>query len=394
MKRYWPRYDRVGLGNEIPPLDYLEWYIPKLIEQREHNLSHSGMQYDWDIDEIIDSSVKELTNPIMDSTQDPRNILSEIYDVPIQNLLLCHGATQAINIAIIAAKTRYPNIGKVTIAAESPTYAPMPQSSLILDCNVRRVDRLEPKSGFGPWEIDREAWRQELSESQILMLSPILNPSGWNLSISDRDWIVDYCINNNITIISDEVYLDAYKDSPDYMPFYKLHSSFISINSLTKVYSMGQLRFGWLMGDDEFIEQAKRIFMTFSGIMGSPSVRIGTEILKHLSVVDSAIQDYREKNLPYLREMFQRLAIPWNEPPLGVFSCFKLPLGIDAVTFVDEECKEHDVLAVPCSMFQEDLNNWLRIAWSIEPKKFKRACDALEKSLKTAMSKKQVNKSN
>ena len=130
MKRYWPRYDRVGLGNEIPPMDYLEWYIPKLIEQREHNLSYSGMQYDWDIDEIIDSSVKELTNPIMDSAQDPRNILSEIYDVPIQNLLLCHGATQAINIAIIAAKTRYPNIDKVTIVAESPTYAPMPQSSL------------------------------------------------------------------------------------------------------------------------------------------------------------------------------------------------------------------------------------------------------------------------
>ena len=53
----------------------------------------------------------------------------------------------------------------------------------------------------------------------ILMLSPILNPSGWNLSNSDRDWIVDFCINNNITIISDEVYLDAYKDSCDYMPF-------------------------------------------------------------------------------------------------------------------------------------------------------------------------------
>ena len=125
------------------------WYIPKLIEQRKHNLSYSGMQYDWDIDEIIDSSVKELTTPIMDSAQDPRNILSEIYDVPIENLLLCHGATQAINIAIIAAKTRYPNIDKITIVAESPTYAPMPQSSLSYwIVNVRRVDRLEPKSGL------------------------------------------------------------------------------------------------------------------------------------------------------------------------------------------------------------------------------------------------------
>ena len=38
-------------------------------------------------------------------------------------------------------------------------------------------------------------------------------------------------------------------------------------------------------------------------------------------------------------------------------------------------------------MFQEDLNNWLRIAWSIEPQKFKEVCDALEKSLKMAYQK-------
>ena len=67
---------------------------------------------------------------------------------------------------------------------------------------------------------------------------------------------------------------------------------------------MGQLRFGWLMGDEDFIEQAKRIFMTFSGIMGSPSVRIGTEIPEPPLCCRLSNPRLQRKELPYLRKCF------------------------------------------------------------------------------------------
>ena len=35
MPRYWPRFTREGFTNSVPPIDYLEWYIPRLQESRK-----------------------------------------------------------------------------------------------------------------------------------------------------------------------------------------------------------------------------------------------------------------------------------------------------------------------------------------------------------------------
>ena len=37
-------------GDEIPPVDYLSWYVPRLQENRPHDLSQSGFAHDWDFD--------------------------------------------------------------------------------------------------------------------------------------------------------------------------------------------------------------------------------------------------------------------------------------------------------------------------------------------------------
>jgi len=42
-------------------------------------------------------------------------------------------------------------------------------------------------------------------------------------------------------------------------------------------------------------------------------------------------------------------------------------------------------LAVPGSMFSDALKNWVRVAWSIEPRAFKLAVNALDESLSSAL---------
>jgi aspartate/methionine/tyrosine aminotransferase len=100
------------------------------------------------------------------------------------------------------------------------------------------------------------------------------------------------------------------------------------------------------------------------------------------------MNEFRNKNLPLLREMLNKMNIPWNEPPYGLFGAFKLPLEIDAMEFVDNECKQFGVLAVPGIMFSEKLSSWLRVSWSIEPKLFSDSLINLEKALLLAIIKK------
>ena len=61
--------------------------------------------------------------------------------------------------------------------------------------------------------------------------------------------------------------------------------------------------------------------------------------------------------------------------------------------FIDNECKQYGVLLVPGNMFDDGFDDWIRVAWSIEPKLFQEAIINLEKALILAINKKQVNKS-
>ena len=130
MTNYWPRFTRDNFENSVPPIDYLNWYIPRLQEARTHNLSFSGMQYNWDIQGMLGEKIANIGKPYMSDIEDPRKIIAMREGVSPDNVLITHGATQGINIALLAAiaKIRDKVEGKIVVAAESPTYAPIPVS--------------------------------------------------------------------------------------------------------------------------------------------------------------------------------------------------------------------------------------------------------------------------
>ena len=47
--------------------------------------------------------------------------------------------------------------------------------------------------------------------------------------------------------------------------------------------------------------------------------------------------------------------------------------------------KRHDLLAVPGCMFGENMDEWLRVGWSIEPSVFKAAVEVLEEVIREAL---------
>ncbi|MDP6333921.1 MAG: pyridoxal phosphate-dependent aminotransferase [Candidatus Poseidoniaceae archaeon] len=382
---YWPRFDAVSDNSQIPTIGYLDWYVPRLEENRPYNLSLSGMQYEWNIKEIMNNSIYEIANHHIGSLKDPRINVSKRENVEVENIVICHGATQALHVSVCAAMAMS-NKKTNLIAVESPCYAPVVQSPQLFNYPVRKVRRLPAQDG--PWRIDKEEWLSAIKDSAILMITPILNPCGWDYHPEDRDWIVQACKENDVIIIADEVYLDSKREHVTYAPFHRLGEHCISVNSLTKIYSLGTLRFGWLISSKEISEQARRAFFTLSGMIGSPTLRIADSIFPNLDDAISKMQEYREKNLPLLRKMLDRMEISWNEPPYGLFGAFQLPLEIDSIEFVDNECKEFGVLAVPGSMFCPELTNWLRVAWSIEPNLFAESLINLEKALILALNKK------
>jgi len=367
MEAHHPVAGKPAKGSEIPPVSYLKWYIPRLKEMRPHNLSFSGLQFPWEVDPI-EEIWKEHRGPGVDD----REMVSDIYGVEPENVLLCHGATQAINIAISSASRG----GKV--AVEMPSYGPLSQSARILGLETIVVRR---KPTNAAWIIDRKEWQDVLSKVDLLMICPQLNPVGWSYTDEDRSWIIEKCREYDVRIISDEVYSGADKD---WKPMFKEGENCISISSLTKIHGLGQLRYGWMIASKEIIEYAENTFHNMAGIMSSPVIRIANQVKHRLNEPVELIEHYRKINLPILQESLHRLGIEWNPPPYGVFGAFRIP-GVNTLEMIDTIGKEHGLLAVPGCMFDSGLEEWLRVGWSIDPKSFSEAIVVLEKVLRGAM---------
>ena len=367
MEGYHPTAGGPARAEEVPPVAYLKWYIPRLKEMRPHNLSFSGLQYPWDLGTIEDIW-KDHRGPGIDD----RRMVSEMYGVPVENVHLTHGATQAISIAISATSRG----GKV--AVEMPSYGPLSQTARILGLETMVVRRKPTESA---WIIDREEWASVLSQVDLLMVCPQLNPVGWSYTDSDREWIIEKCKQNDVRIISDEVYSGADRN---WKPFYFEGDNCVSISSLTKVHGLGQIRYGWIIASKEIIANAQNTFHNLAGIMSSPVIRIAEKIKDQINEPVDLIDHYREKNLPLLQSMLNRVGIEWNPPPYGVFGAFRIP-GVDTLEMIDTIGKEHGLLAVPGCMFDSGLDDWLRVGWSIDPESFAEAVDVLETVLRTAL---------
>jgi len=380
MERVWPYHGSSTTAGAIHPIQYLDWYIPRLQQMRKYNLSYSGLQYVWDFEKYLGQSLSDVGYHHIPSFANSEQMVADRYGVKAENVVITHGATQALNIALLSCIDSTDS-EKNTVAVELPAYAPVVQTPLLLNCDTIPVQRHPPVDGIGPWRINKNEWIDALQQSKVLMITPQLNPCGWDYESSDRRWIIDTCKQMSITIISDEVYIDSMKGTDDYKPFHLEGNHCISVNSLTKIYGLGPLRFGWIIANEEISLNAKRAFLTLSGMMASPTIRLASAVFPHLDLAIEKIKQYREINLPVLREMLARQNIAWNEPPYGVFGAFKLPNEYDSIKFVDGPCADNSVLAIPGSMFSEELGGWLRVAWSIEPKLFSEAILNLEKAL-------------
>ena len=76
-------------GHAIPPVDYLSWYVPRLKEQRAHDLSQSGFAYDWG----VEANAKDMLN-FWTSGQDPAQWVANRYDVDLNQVCIANGECQ------------------------------------------------------------------------------------------------------------------------------------------------------------------------------------------------------------------------------------------------------------------------------------------------------------
>ena len=242
------------------------------------------------------------------------------------------------------------------VLIERPTYEPILLAALHLGATVTRFER-RPAAAFG---VDSDEVIAQLSaKTRAVVLSNLHNPSSQPVAQNTLQRIGAAAERVGARVIVDEVYLDAMFDETPPSCVH-LGPSFVSTNSLTKVYGLSPLRCGWVLADDDLVRRIWRVNDLYENVRPFAPDWLATAAFDRLSALRQRSRALLDSN----RRLFAEWAAGRNDlryvlPACGTTVCVH-PIGVDARHLCDELHSGHDVSVVPGHFFE--LPDHIRIA--------------------------------
>ena len=121
-----------------------------------------------------------------------------------------------------------------------------------------------PTSAQTHFKITAEQLSDNITDkTKLLILNSPSNPTGMLYSKEELESIAEVCVKKNIYVISDEIYEKLIYDAPQYTSIASLgkeiYDRTITVNGISKAYSMTGWRIGYSAGPEEIMGYVKKL---------------------------------------------------------------------------------------------------------------------------------------
>jgi aspartate/methionine/tyrosine aminotransferase len=273
---------------------------------------------------------------------------------PEREITVCCGSTEAMMAAMMAII----NPGDEVVVFE-PFYENYGPDAILSGASPRFV-RLQPPTASSDWSFDPdELARASSSKTKAIILNTPNNPTGKVFERTEFEIIRDLCIRHNAFLITDEIYEHMLYDGAQHISAASLdgmRERTITINALSKTYSVTGWRVGWAIAPPEVTSAIRKVHDFLTVGAAAPLQEAGAIALR------SPDSYYAELAADYLKRRNRLLGILTG----AGFRCFK-PRGAyyimtdisnfgfpNDVEFARYLVKEIGVAAVPGSSFYHD----------------------------------------
>jgi aspartate/methionine/tyrosine aminotransferase len=204
-------------------------------------------------------------------------------------------------------------------------------------------------------------------DTRAVVLTNLHNPSGVRLAPETLRGIAAACARNGTVLVVDEVYADfaAAESAP---PAASLGPNIISAASLTKVFGLFALKFGWLAADPELIARIRQ--SAPEGDMGVSKLAhaVAAHVLESPEPFEAHWQQLLAANRPLVAGPLAALneagLLEGEIPPYGCM-CFPRVVGVgDTRRLARDLLRDFDVLVAPGEYF--GLPGHIRIGFGAE----------------------------
>ena len=224
---------------------------------------------------------------------------------------------------------------------------------------------LNPESGFA-LNVDQIRTAITPKTKAVLINSPG-NPTGTVFDRSAVNELVSLCRQNDIWLVSDEVYWSMVFDGSHHSPLAaeRSHDHVVIVNSLSKSHAMTGWRVGWVIAPASLAEALAILAQALLfGVSQFSQDAAAFALANDLESVQSMVDAFRNRRDRFCAELIDIERIKVYRPDGGMFLLVGIgDLGMDGDTFANELLDETGVAVVPGFAFGDSVRNFVRIGF-------------------------------
>jgi aspartate aminotransferase len=237
------------------------------------------------------------------------------------------------------------------------------------------------------WKMTAEEFQDAMTpRTKLVIINSPGNPTGSVYTREELAAIVEVCVDEEILILSDEIYEKLTYDGAEHVSVASLPGAYdltITVNGFSKAYSMTGWRLGYL-GAPESI--AKAIDAIQSHSTSNPCSFAQKGGLAALKGDQQAVSDMREEFDLRRQYMLQRLSsidrLTVVKPKGAFYVLVNISkLGLSSTNFADRLLSKHQVAVVPGVAFGND--STIRLSYATSMDVIKKGLDRLEEFCRT-----------
>lgn len=296
---------------------------------------------------------------------------------PKTEVMVTVGGSEAIDVALRAML----DPGDEVLVPQ-PSYVSYVPCVTLADGIPVTID-LQEKDEF---KLTRQQLLDSITDKTKVLIMPFPNnPTGSIMTYEDLKEIVDVIIEQDLYVISDEIYSELTYGSEhvSIASFPGMRERTILINGFSKSFAMTGWRLGFATGPSVILNQMIKIHQFAIMCAPTTSQYAAIEALKNgVSDVETMRESYNERRR-YLLKALRDMGFDCFEP-FGAFYVFPSikKFGMTSDEFANRLLQEEKLAVVPGTAFGDSGEGFLRISYAYSIEELKKALDRLERFIK------------
>jgi len=354
---------------EFEPFRYMAW-AKRWQKEGQFPLHQSGVPPASLSDLGVDPAAIRVTPPAPgDPAADMGTCIGERYGVPAACVLPTCGTHHAN--FLLARAVAGPG---VRVVVERPYYEAVPGVFRMVGAEVSFFDR-QREDG---WRLPTAEIRRAMEDGvRVVAVTDLHNPTGVRIRPDEFAALDAAAKATDALVLVDEVYRDFARE-PVGTCFYE-GGPFVVTSSLTKVYGLGALRFGWAIANPDLRERMRELNEFVVVNMPAPVLTLAAAAWDALPGIARRNRERAETNARVMAAWMRgHPHLGWTPPDAGISAFVEIPglAGRDDVAWCAKVMAETGVGLVPGSMFGSPGS--VRISWGLETEPFREGLGRLE----------------